>query len=161
MEDNLQFPREALREFWNGTYLIKKLYDRKLEPVCEKWKLTRMELDILLFLANNPAMDTAAHMIACRGFTKSHVSSALKALSEKKYIDRSFREGNRKTVHIQLLESCRPVVADGRKAQKEFGDALFSDSSEEERICMENFFGKLAKNARRELKEEETCCINL
>lgn len=43
--------------------LFKKIYDQSLEPVCKKYQLTRMELDILLFLANNPGYDTAKDII--------------------------------------------------------------------------------------------------
>ena len=45
-----------LFDLWDGLSLFKKIYDQSLEPVCKKYQLTRMELDILLFLANNPAM---------------------------------------------------------------------------------------------------------
>ena len=27
-----------------------KVYGKKMEPVCQKWKVTRNELDVLLFL---------------------------------------------------------------------------------------------------------------
>ena len=33
-----------------------KGYAMLLEPICEKWDLTRNELDVILFLANNPNM---------------------------------------------------------------------------------------------------------
>ena len=45
---------KMLFDLWDGLSLFKKIYDQSLEPVCKKYQLTRMELDILLFLANNP-----------------------------------------------------------------------------------------------------------
>ena len=36
-----------------------KGYARLLEPICKKWELTRNELDVMLFLANNPDYDRA------------------------------------------------------------------------------------------------------
>lgn len=47
-------------EFLNSIFLIKRLYDQLLEPVCGQYGITRMELDILLFLHNNPEYDTRA-----------------------------------------------------------------------------------------------------
>ena len=52
-----------LFDLWDGLSLFKKIYDQSLEPVCKKYQLTRMELDILLFLANNPGYDTAKDII--------------------------------------------------------------------------------------------------
>lgn len=46
-------------DFLDTITTIKKLYTVSLEPVCKQYNLTRMELDILLFLANNPQYDSA------------------------------------------------------------------------------------------------------
>ena len=46
--------------FWDNVLLLKGLYDQALDPVAQRWKLTRMELDLLLFLHNNPDRATAA-----------------------------------------------------------------------------------------------------
>ena len=44
-------------EFWDHLFLFKRLYDQTMDPIAQQWDLTRMELDILLFLANAPAYD--------------------------------------------------------------------------------------------------------
>ena len=62
-------------EFWDHLFLFKRLYDQTMDPIAQQWDLTRMELDILLFLANAPAYDTAADIVERRRLTKSHVSA--------------------------------------------------------------------------------------
>ena len=57
--------------------LNQKVYRRFLEPVGEKYDLNRAELDVLLFLANNPSYDTATDIVEYRGLVKSHVSAAV------------------------------------------------------------------------------------
>ena len=42
---------------------LMRAYDHCLTPVQEASGLNRTELDVLLFLANNPAYDTAADMV--------------------------------------------------------------------------------------------------
>ena len=59
---------------WELPAPIKALYADCMEPVCHTYHITRMELDILLFLANNPKYDTAAEIIEIRYLAKSHVS---------------------------------------------------------------------------------------
>ena len=38
-------------------------YTGLIDPVCKKYGLTEMEVNILVFLANNPACDTADRII--------------------------------------------------------------------------------------------------
>ena len=40
-----------------------KQYSKYLEPVCKRWELTSNELDVLLFLHNNPRFDRAADIV--------------------------------------------------------------------------------------------------
>ena len=66
--------------FWDNVLLFKGLYDQTLDPVAQRWNLTRMELDLLLFLHNNPTRNTAAEAVRLRRWTKSHVSAAIRDL---------------------------------------------------------------------------------
>ena len=72
-----------LAEYWESLPLFKRLYQEKLEPVCSEYSLTRMELNILLFLANNPVHDTATDIVEVRHLTKSHVSASVKTLQAR------------------------------------------------------------------------------
>ena len=85
--------------------LGKRAYGQAMEPVCLRHGITRMELDVLLFLAVNPALDTATDIVEKRRLTKSHVSLAVNALVHKGYLSRTFQENNRKTVHLVLCAS--------------------------------------------------------
>ena len=60
-----------------------KGYARLLEPVCKKFDLTRNELDVILFLANNPNFDRAVDIVNNRGLTKSHVSMSVASLESR------------------------------------------------------------------------------
>ena len=46
--------------FFETALRAQKSYSRLMEPVCKKWDLTHNELDVLLFLANNPEQNRAA-----------------------------------------------------------------------------------------------------
>ena len=102
-----------LSEYWEGLPLLKRLYQEKLEPVCSEYSLTRMEMNILLFLANNPAYDTATDIVEVRHLTKSHVSASVKTLQARGYLQRVYLSGNRKTAHLRLAPAAEPVVEKG------------------------------------------------
>ena len=85
-------------EFWDSVLLFKGLYDRTLDPVAQRWALTRMELDLLLFLHNNPGSATAAEAVRLRQWTKSHVSAAVHSLKARGLLSAQHPQGNRKTL---------------------------------------------------------------
>ena len=77
-----------------------------------------MELDILLFLSNNPLFDTAADIVEVRCLSKSQVSVSIKLLEEKGYLKKKYTKENRKTAHLQVCDLAVPIILDGKAAQK-------------------------------------------
>lgn len=136
------------QNFWNVLALSKRLYDRKLQPVCDACGITRMELDILLFLANNPGFDTASDIVQRRRLTKSHVSISIKGLEQKGYLKRSMRQGNHKTIHLQILPAADAIIANGKRVQNEFSALLFSGFSSNEIKGMGARLERMAANLR-------------
>lgn len=109
-----------------------KAYSRQLEPVCRKWDLTRSEVDVLLFLYNNPEYDRAADIVSRRGMTKSHVSMSVASLADRNLLQRSTAPEDRRTVRLGLTEEGRAVAAEAREAQQYFFDQLYQGISEKE-----------------------------
>lgn len=140
-------------EFWNGLSLIKRLYDQNLQWVLAEYSLTRMELDILLFLANNSQFDTATDMVNKRGLTKSHVSSSIQHLVELGYLERCYLQDNRKVVHLRVLGAASEIVSAGRRAQEEFFSRLFAGFSPLQQRHLEEITKKLSENVRLALEE--------
>lgn len=69
--------------FWNHHKTITNCYEMLAKEVCDKYHLTQMEYNILMFLHNNPQHNTAAVIVKIRKSTKSHVSTAIKELEKK------------------------------------------------------------------------------
>ena len=65
-----------------------KAYSRQLEPVCKKWNVSRSEMDVLLFLYNNPQYDRAADIVTRRGMTNSLVSMSVSTLEARGLLQR-------------------------------------------------------------------------
>lgn len=140
--------------FWDQHKTITSCYEMLTRKVCEKYQLTQMEYDILIFLHNNPQHNTAAEIVKIRKSTKSHVSSSLKSLENRGLVERIQSADNKKHIEIVLLEKAVPIIEDGIKVQKEFAKTLLQGLSEEEkRICVE-VFNKICKNADEYLKTD-------
>ena len=128
--------------------LGKRAYGQAMEPVCLRHGITRMELDVLLFLANNPGHDTAAELVSLRGLTKSHVSAAVAGLAMRGLLARSHRDGNRKTVHLTPLPAASPIIADGQAAQQQLAQALIAGFSSEELNMLNGAAERIIENMR-------------
>lgn len=141
-------------EIWDTLALVKRFYDQCLQPVCRRHGLTRMELDILIFLANNPGFDTATDIVERRRLTKSHVSASVKTLESRGYLERKLRGENRKTIHLSLLPAAEMIAAEGREGQRAFFTSAFSGFTAEELADGELKFRRLGENLRRALMGE-------
>lgn len=56
--------------------------------ICDRYKLTRMEYDILMFLYHNPHNNKAFDIVKIRKSTKSHVSTSLKLLEDSGLVEK-------------------------------------------------------------------------
>lgn len=68
--------------FWDKHKTITSYYELLSGEVCDRYGLTQMEYDILMFLHNNPHHNTAAEIVKVRKSTKSHVSTSLKKIGK-------------------------------------------------------------------------------
>lgn len=125
-----------------------------MEPLCSQYHISRMELDILLFLANNPGYDTAKDIVCQKRFTKSHVSTSLHLLEEKGFLERSLHSGNNKTVHLKLLPAASRIVADGQEAQRQVFNRIFGCLTPEEAAFMELVSQKINAAIRGALNDQ-------
>ena len=133
----------------------KKSYSRLLDPICQEWNLTRNELDVMLFLYNNPEFDRAADIVSHRGIAKSHVSLSVANLEEKGLLRRRYSELDRRTAHLELLEQGQRIAAQAREKQVQYFSALYRGVSPEELEIWQNITQKVWDNIKNlEIAEE-------
>lgn len=148
--------------FWDQHKVITYYYESLSKSICEKYNLTKMEYDILMFLYNNPQFNTAADIVKVRKSTKSHVSIALKDLEKKGMIERRKNPNNKKIIEIFLLEKAKKISDEGMNLQKRLMHNLLDGFSDDEKKMCKIMFDKIAANAESYLKkQEQTRCNNV
>lgn len=125
-----------------------KGYTRLLEPICKRWDLTRNELDVMLFLANNPGLDRAVDIVTNRGMSKSHVSLSIANLESRGLLTRIEDPSDRRTVHLKLTEDAREITDTGRMAQRRFFSYIHQGISQEQIDLMMAFAKKVSENIK-------------
>lgn len=96
-----------MMNFWDQHKTIVCYYELLTKSVCDKYQLTQMEYNILMFLYNNPQYNTAADIVKVRKSTKSHVSTSLKSLEDRGFIEKKQSEENKKYVELFLLDDAK------------------------------------------------------
>lgn len=132
-----------------------KVYTRQLEPVCRKWELTRSEVDVLLFLYNNPGYDRAADVVSRRGMAKSHVSLSVTNLEQRGLLERRYSETDRRTAHLCLTEPGCTIAAEAKQLQRGFFENLYTGVTEEEFQVWEQVSRKVRRNIEELSKKEK------
>ena len=132
--------------FFDSTLRAKKKYAQLLEPICEAYGLTRNELDVMLFLANNPQYDRAADIVTRRGIAKSHVSLSVGNLEKRGFLTRRFDENDRRTVHLTLSEEASAIAKAARAEQIRFFKRIYHGLTQEEMALWHNLYTKVCIN---------------
>lgn len=128
--------------------LAKKKYSLLQEPVCRRWQLTKTELDILLFLSNNPTLDRAADIVSIRQIAKSHVSLSVSNLEQRGFLTRVYDPEDRRTAHLKLTQLASPVLEEGGRIQREYFSAIFSGLTQEELSLWRGILDRVCGNIR-------------
>ena len=141
--------------FWDKHKTITSYYELLSGEVCDRYELTQMEYDILMFLHNNPQLNTAAEIVKIRKSTKSHVSTSLRKLENRGFVKRIQSEDNKKHIEIVLLDKAEIIVEAGLNMQKQFAQNVLNGLTEEEIHMCISVFNKICSNAEKCLKEHK------
>ncbi|MDO4314629.1 MAG: MarR family transcriptional regulator [Oscillospiraceae bacterium] len=94
-----------------------KFYARQFAPLLERTGLSMREIHVLLFLANNPAYDTARDVTEFRGLSKSQVSQAVELLAAEGLLRRTPDGADRRIVRLSITEDGAPLARECRDIQ--------------------------------------------
>ena len=128
--------------------MAKKSYGKLLAPLCEENDLTRNEMDVLLFLHNNPSYDRAADIVSHRGMAKSHVSLSVTNLEDRGLLERCFDASDRRTAHLKLTQQGVEIAEKARQVQQVFFSDLHAGITEEEFALWGAITKKVCDNIR-------------
>ena len=106
-------------------------YTAVCKPLCQTLKLPQTAFDILLFLANNPAYQTAADIVEVRKIKANLVSVNVDKLVRDGYLTREPMLGDRRKTRLLCTEKAQPVIMQGRQLQSAFLQRLFAHTDQQ------------------------------
>lgn len=121
----------------NADFLINfrqfiKYYEFCLKDINKKYNLSKIELDIISFLFNNPSKDTLSDIVEFRMLQKGNVSKAVDLLIEKDLLLKEIDIDDRRKIHLQLTENSRDITKDIEIVKRDYLKQIYRDFSDEE-----------------------------
>ena len=95
-----------------------RYYTHQFAPLLKESGLSLREIHVLLFLANNPGLDTARDVTVYRGITKSQVSAAVDLLTERGILQRKADPADRRVIHLSITQLGNPLVTRAQEIQE-------------------------------------------
>ncbi|MFR5857195.1 MAG: MarR family winged helix-turn-helix transcriptional regulator [Bacilli bacterium] len=127
---------------------IKDSCDDEIESIAKNLKLTKPEVDILIFLVNNKE-NRGCDICDFRGFSKSYVSKAVNKLLKRGYITIKQDEKDKRYQHIIINAKAKKTIKIINNNQKEIINRMFKGISEEELNNFKLVINKISQNLER------------
>ena len=127
-------------------------YTAVCKPLCQTLKLPQTAFDILLFLANNPAYQTAADIVEVRKIKANLVSVNVDKLVRDGYLTRESMPGDRRKTRLLCTEKAQPVIMQGRQLQSAFLQRLFAHTDQQMQDAFLKTIAIMDKNLNELLK---------
>ena len=134
---------------------FKKFYDLSFKSQAKAYDLQMIDIHILLFLKNNPALNTARDIVTSRGLSKSNVSNALEKLRMRGMVSLREDSENRRIQRIFLEPEGVSTALELKKTQVWCFEKMLAGFSEEERELMNRNFKRIDTNVVAAIKEME------
>lgn len=128
------------------THQFNRFYTQELGRVADAHGMSRVELDVLLFLHNNPSYDTARDIVEYRLLAKSYVSKAVDLLIRRHLLDTREDPKDRRIVHLTILSAASGILREALDAQQAIFRTAVEGISREELENMENVMSQMSKN---------------
>lgn len=139
---------EEAKNFLESMRLVITAYNSALQRVCKHYELSILEAKIVIFLFNNPQLNTAGNIVKSSMLSKGNVSQAVEQLVKKGLLERRPDAEDRRRIYLVLQPSAEPIIDTIRCEWNHFYQCLYADVTDEEKESGENLRKKLIRNAK-------------
>ena len=136
-------------QVYTGARQLLEGYAAAMQPLCRREGLAPNGVDILLFLANTPGLDTARDICTYRGLKPGIVSFHVEKLVQEGYLLRQPAPEDRRKCRLVCTRRAEPVVQRGRQVQEAFFRRMTAGLDPQDlaafRRCLEGFQRNLSQ----------------
>lgn len=127
---------------------FKKLQDQVYESIREKYKLKRIEVEVLYALSRDKDCNTPTEISKRFKLNRGHVSQAIDVLSRRELITSCPDKEDRRSTHYFPAETAWSIISEIDETHREIMLSVFQNISEEEMDQMTAISNKILANIR-------------
>lgn len=135
-------------QVYTYTRRILDAYAAVMQPLSAELDMAQNAVDILLFLANNPGLDTARDICTYRKLKPGIVSFHVDNLVRGGYLLRTRDPGDRRRCRLVCTDKAAPIIARGQALQEQFAAqmsaGLAPDALETFQRCLTAFAAEIS-----------------
>ena len=122
-------------------------YKSACSEALEEYKFSPAELDVLMFLSNNKAYDTARDISEFRGISKALVSRSVDTLIRRKFIVTVIDANDHRIIHLRLTDLATPIVKRLANLRELFKREVFSGVSQTDKVVFDQVLNTMISNS--------------
>ncbi|MGL4452035.1 MAG: MarR family winged helix-turn-helix transcriptional regulator [Sarcina sp.] len=105
----------------------KKLYKNCVEKDLKKYKLTQIEIEIIIYLSRNIEQNTAKDITEYLGLSKGMISRTIDLLISKKILEIEKDKSDKRISRLRITKDSAPLINDLEKSRTKFLSGITSD----------------------------------
>lgn len=98
---------------------IRRVYADEFSRIFSGPGYSPNEISVLLFLYNNPSIDTSIQLSTCLGVSRGLICRSVDALTGRGLLESRCDEADKRVQHLKITRKAEPIVADILKAKKQ------------------------------------------
>ena len=138
--------------FFSHYAKIDKVFRKMCAQEVAEYDFTPNEIVVLMFLSNNPGLDSASDIAHFRNISKGLVAKSVESLCERGYLETGKDKKDRRLVHLYLTEKSNEVVSILKKCRREFERELYDGVAKSDMEAMGRVTSVMNRNLDNILK---------
>ena len=128
----IRLPIFNVEQMLKGYARLREAYSRFCVHSIADEAFSPNEMNVLIFLSNNPSINTAKELTVTLGVSKGLVCRSVDTLMRRGYLTSEEDAKDHRILHLRLTQKAAPVIGQMRVNQTRFSEAVTRNISEEE-----------------------------
>lgn len=122
---------------------IRKVYVNEFHSYFKEENYSPNEIDILLFLHNNPNINTSMQLCVCLNVSKTLISRSIDSLIKKEMVISKTDDKDKRMQRLILTDNANPLIKKIESLRDKINEEILKDITKEELIQMEKTLNKI------------------
>lgn len=125
---------------------VRKVYIEEFSRRFQEENFSPNEINIMIFLYNNPSIDTSSKLCVTLGVSKGLISRSIDSLLKKGYMKINIDEHDKRIQHLILTKKAEPIIKRIETIKDEMDEDILKDIPKEDIEIMQRTLLKIKEN---------------